>query len=59
MLIFICNRCAQIDNEVRPASRFKHFLLCPGPTAGADMIYTGKQAMLFGGTGGIALDHNT
>jgi len=31
----------------------------PGPTAGADMIYTGKQAMLFGGTGGIALGHNT
>lgn len=28
-------------------------------TAGADMIYTGKQAMLFGGTGGIALDNNT
>jgi hypothetical protein len=27
----------------------------PGPTAGADMIYTGKQAMLFGGTGGIAM----
>lgn len=27
----------------------------PGPTAGADMIYTGKQAMLFGGTGGIAI----
>ena len=31
----------------------------PGPTAGADMIYTGKQAMLFGGTGGIVLGHNT
>ena len=31
----------------------------PGPTAGADMIYTGKQAMLIGGTGGIALGHNT
>jgi hypothetical protein len=31
----------------------------PGPTAGADMKYTGKQAMLFGGTGDIALDHNT
>jgi len=30
----------------------------PGPTAGADMVYTGKQAMLFGGTGGIALGHN-
>ena len=30
----------------------------PGPNAGADMIYTGKQAMLFGGTGGIALGHN-
>jgi len=31
----------------------------PGPTAGADMKYTGKQALLFGGIGGIALDHNT
>lgn len=31
----------------------------PGPNAGADMIYSGKRAILFGGTDGIAFGHNT
>lgn len=29
------------------------------PTAGADKIYTGKRAILFGGIDGIVLGHNT
>ena len=31
----------------------------PGFTAGADMIYAGNRAILFGGPYGIVLGHNT
>ena len=35
------------------------FKICPGPNAGADMIYSGKRAILFGGVDGITYAHNT
>jgi hypothetical protein len=31
----------------------------PGPNAGADMIYSGKRAILFGGVDGTTYGHNT
>lgn len=60
MPIFICNRCAR--KLIMKYGRHQGLNISGygplGPTAGADMIYTGKRAILFGGTDGIVLGHN-